>query len=67
MPRSLIVTIACAYASFALAKDDNLNKHVDIHFVCPNQTVDIVNATDFYLRLLYKCKEDGHVEIAYRK
>jgi hypothetical protein len=67
MLRSLIIVITCTYASFAMAKDDNINRHVNIHFTCRNQTVDIKTATDFYLNLSYKCRRDGFVEITPRK
>jgi hypothetical protein len=67
MLRSLIVGVAVACASLAEAKDDNINRHVDIHFVCPNQTIDIKNATDFYLNLVYKCKADGYAKLSVRE
>jgi hypothetical protein len=67
MLRSLIVGLTCTCASFSMAKDDNINRHVDIHFACRNQTVDIKDATDFYLNLSYKCRRDGFVEITSRK
>jgi len=67
MLRSLIVGLAVACASLAEAKDDNINRHVDIHFVCKNQTVDVKNATDFYLNLSYRCRPDGDVQIDPKK
>jgi hypothetical protein len=67
MLRSLIVGVAGACATLAEAKDDNINRYVDIHFVCRNQTVDIKDATDFYLDLLYVCRKDGYVQISPRK
>lgn len=66
MLRSLIVGVAVVCASLAQARENNINRHVDIHFVCKNQTVDIKDATDFYLNLLYKCRKDGYVEITPR-